>query len=652
MSIEQSVRALLPNKLMGVLGGTSPSAVSFNQKLYLFWVGSGKDGAWFTSFDGKKWTDQQSVNSNDGTVMSILDGTSLSAVSFKEKLYLFWVGSVDGAWFTSYNGRYWTDKQSVKKLLTNQNNGNTMSVFEGTNLSVVSFNQKLYLFWVGSDDGAWFTTFDGKTWADQQALNKNYLDGTSFSAVSFKEKLYLFWLGSRKDGAWFTTFDGRTWASPQSIKAQLPNKTMSVLDGTNLSSVSFNQKLYLFWVGSGKDGAFFTTFDGSTWTNQQSVKASLSNKTMSILDKTSPYATLAPNGLIYLFWNASSPGGIWYSDMVFNNSWMINLSPSLKISDVNLPGTHDSASITSIKGNSPYTTQELSITNQLEFGIRLFDVRIKVKGTSPNYVFVAAHGGIGLGVNVNEFQTLDSLIQEFERYLNENRTEFLVMTLKIDDWNGFDKTDSIKEAVRQSLSAFLGEYSSFYNKNGIATIPTVSDVRGKIVIFNRINSSSLGLGHYIDWDDNTDGTKNINGSIVYYKYTSGPFSYYAQDKYEKLPTFSTEEYKKGLYIDAIKAKQKSTDVNLLINFASATYFIVLPKPLIQYLVLNEFGKYDGDQRKWQIGSFGWTFFDYVSTVYTTSNGNSINIVSFIISSNFGYTGFDNKFDMNPIILEA
>jgi hypothetical protein len=85
---------------------------------------------------------------------------------------------------------------------------------------------------------------------------------------------------------------------------------------------------------------------------------------------------------------------------------------------------------------------------------------------------------------------------------------------------------------------------------------------------------------------------------------------------------------------------------VLINFASATYLAV-KKPIIQSIILNRFGYYEALDRESEMGGFGWTLFDYVDYTYNTTNIGSINIVNFIISSNFGYEGFTQQFEVLP-----
>lgn len=72
-----------------------------------------------------------------------------------------------------------------------------------------------------------------------------------------------------------------------------------------------------------------------------------------------------------------------------------------------------------------------TITQQLEGGIRLLDVRIKPK---KNFQFITCHGSTGSLIGMNECQSLISLLGEVEAFLNRHGRETVVMTLKADDW--------------------------------------------------------------------------------------------------------------------------------------------------------------------------------------------------------------------------
>jgi len=74
---------------------------------------------------------------------------------------------------------------------------------------------------------------------------------------------------------------------------------------------------------------------------------------------------------------------IWFTTIVANAennldaNWMNGLDPTLKVNQIHIPGTHDSGSYAI---NVPFLelfteTQALDIIEQLESGIRYFDIK-------------------------------------------------------------------------------------------------------------------------------------------------------------------------------------------------------------------------------------------------------------------------------------
>lgn len=135
------------------------------------------------------------------------------------------------------------------------------------------------------------------------------------SPVVYKGKLYVFYTGSGNDGIWYTSYDGTRWAPIVSVRSHVPSVAVSM--GTSPSVVVFNDVLYLFYNGAGHDGTYYATFDGSKW-NPNIVSVSAHCGGQNFLLETSPSATVF-DGTIHLFWNSASGDGIWFT--TFDGSW-------------------------------------------------------------------------------------------------------------------------------------------------------------------------------------------------------------------------------------------------------------------------------------------------------------------------------------------
>lgn len=92
--------------------------------------------------------------------------------------------------------------------------------------------------------------------------------------------------------------------------------------------------------------------------------------------------------------------------------------------NINLPGTHDSASIAFDAGwYSPYSRQRKSILEQLLAGIRILDIRLKVKEESGNIYFQTCHGNIGW----NEYRPFKNILNDCKTFLAHYKTEFIMI---------------------------------------------------------------------------------------------------------------------------------------------------------------------------------------------------------------------------------
>jgi len=301
-------------------------------------------------------------------------------------------------------------------------------------------------------------------------------------------------------------------------------------------------------------------------------------------------------------------------------TWLSGMPDSTLISDINLPGTHDSAAINS-SVHTPYACHRYSITDQLKGGVRLLDVRLKVQGSSGNYGFVTCHGAIGSSTGINEYQSFPSLLDECRNFLLSSPTEMVVMSLKIDDWNG-------SEGDASNVCSAIASLFSGYPTSQSASIPTLGAVRGKIWLFSRI-SQVTQLGVPIAWQDNTSGS-------FAYQNPNRSFNVYVQDQYQGLPNFGSVSYKLNLVTATFGQKQPSM---VVLNYASAVWYGVIGVYIMGDL-LSYFGTMSARQRPRQLG---WILFDYQFESYNTSSYGWLTIVDLIIASNSNYQGFTDTF---------
>lgn len=302
---------------IGVSERTSPVSVVYQGLMHIFYHGSGRDGIWLITFDGNDWTKPAQVLSED---MNVAPNTSPSAVVFQEKLYLFWNQKNDDPAKTEivWNLRTvcsvlmdtWSTPFSVSEKV------NSLLSLQDTSPAAVAHNSKLWIFTNGyKNDGIHYANYDGENWTERAHLNNQSElaigDGTSPVATSFGGRLHVFWNGRGADGTYTCYRDEKGWRfEDSSIAVRIGGQ--GFFPGTSPSILNFGNDhgFYLFWHGSGKDGAFYSfTPDGVKWTKQVSMAQQIGGQ--ELRDQTSVCATLF-GSVGYVFWVGSNGASIWF----------------------------------------------------------------------------------------------------------------------------------------------------------------------------------------------------------------------------------------------------------------------------------------------------------------------------------------------------
>jgi len=303
------------------------------------------------------------------------------------------------------------------------------------------------------------------------------------------------------------------------------------------------------------------------------------------------------------------------------SAWMAGLDPTLSIGAINLPGSHDSAAIGG--WTRFWTTQSLSLTDQFNAGVRLFDIRVAVRQPEPDgpYVFYTCHGDAGAEIDANLFQTLESALDELQAVLQpEGTQEFIVMSLKIDDDGGFSPYEFVAD-----LETLL---TGIDNLLCSPSLPTVGQAQGKIYVVNRVRDLNLAAAD-LAIPDNTPGDLLTASS-------DHRFSVYVQDQYEDYDG-NPVTVKLGLYQDAVQA---GTAADVLLNFASGTTCVVFGVYIDQF-ILQWLGASPAATRPARLG---WTLHDFVDAAYGTDKYGAMSLIQIVVASNFGYAAYPETFN--------
>lgn len=179
------------------------------------------------------------------------------------------------------------------------------------------------------------------------------------------------------------------------------------------------------------------------------------------------------------------------------NNWMTSLPDNSSLSALSIPGTHDSgARFEPVAGTAK--CQNLTIAEQLEAGVRFLDIRCRHIDNS----FAIHHGSVYQNLNFND------VLAAVTNFLKNHPKEVVVMSVK-QEYDAANTTRSFEE----TFNTYVQQYSSYWSLG--ATVPTLGQVRGKIVLLRRFAATGLPKGiDATSWADNTTFTiNNSNASL-------------------------------------------------------------------------------------------------------------------------------------------
>ncbi len=150
------------------------------------------------------------------------------------------------------------------------------------------------------------------------------------------------------------------------------------------------------------------------------------------------------------------------------------LNDDVFLSEINLAGTHDSATAYASM-EKMCRCQSLTVAEQLRQGVRLFDIRLYKKGGE----FYLCHSLADCFEDKEKTKklTFDTLLELFYAFLRQNPREALVLSIKLDrgiQYKGFFMA-FYNRYIRDNENKWFLE-----NRN-----PHLSECRGKIVLMRR-----------------------------------------------------------------------------------------------------------------------------------------------------------------------
>lgn len=236
--------------------------------------------------------------------------------------------------------------------------------------------------------------------------------------------------------------------------------------------------------------------------------------------------------------------------------WMRYIDDSKSLAALTIPGTHDTA--TYLYSSYGYTKcQDVSLTQQLEEGIRFLDIRLKYadkKGTgdakSYNDLWLF-HGNEFLG------RTFQHVVDACSDFLTRHPSECIVMQVK-NEAKTYHRDDQFEARMRQYVASKPGLFSLTED------VPTLGHARGRIVLVRRFKKDGAGpFGiNLTEWPNNQTFQRTAPGGPVYT----------VQDKYESFTagfkSYKFEHHVKPFFEEKVVRYNRLGD--LFVNFTSGT----------------------------------------------------------------------------------
>ena len=222
--------------------------------------------------------------------------------------------------------------------------------------------------------------------------------------------------------------------------------------------------------------------------------------------------------------------------------WLKDIPDEKNIRELTIPGTHDSGADLF----RPFSRcQKLSLSEQLDLGVRFFDIRCR----HINNGFNIHHGPFHFKKN------FDDVANACRAFLKSNPSEFIIMSVNSE----FTPKNNTRD-FEETLKEYTGKNSGiFYLER---ELPTVGEARGKVVLFSRYGGNTMGID-VSDWPDNSI-FKNDNMIAV-------------QDVY-KVPNSQKDKF--GDVKKQLEAASSDTgDGYLYLNFCSGTNMRGMNAPL-------------------------------------------------------------------------
>ena len=189
---------------------------------------------------------------------------------------------------------------------------------------------------------------------------------------------------------------------------------------------------------------------------------------------------------------------------ISSTDWMETVPDETKLSNMSIPGTHDSCT-QYVDMRYIFQCQDASVATQLIYGYRYLDMRLVLEKRSGQETLVLKHNIARCKVSDSPFSrtlTLADVLKDVYAFLDEHPSETVILCMKAE--NSKDDVADVQSVLYEAISR---EPDRWYLENEIQTL---GEVRGKAVLATRFDDKlavgSERCGLYFGWADQGDRT--------------------------------------------------------------------------------------------------------------------------------------------------
>lgn len=451
----------------------------FKERYFITWKQSGKLGSILACCLGKHH--DTGLHHSVDTIPNSSSAFGPVLRTFSNRLYLFWIGEDGSLKYVINNSDTSFDVQHTRTLASKNNiqltSGINASLLQGKIILASHANNKKDMVYATVSASA-----DGElSAADWQIIPGNSSANYPFVVNLDENKVRFCWRAYKNDDVYYADYNAadNSWSS-----AQQAGRSGSKVSPA-LYHIWNNERLFYIWKGEKSDNRlYYVSADKGQMPAQETVLPSDFQTPCPVSicivdDNNFIMAYPGQDQQIYLSYFSNYDPASWMQDV------LMPYAADYTLKDIVIPGAHDAGmSVLTATGgiqkgtiNSCNTlTQTQNITNQLQAGIRMFDLRaglyngeLYARHSSSDCMADAMGGGYG--------EKLRPMFENLHNFLTRHPQEIVLIT-----FSHFCEKELPVANLADSIIHYMGS-SLLYQSKGkkLSTIP-LRELAGKAIV--------------------------------------------------------------------------------------------------------------------------------------------------------------------------